>query len=126
MGESHIGPIVRDLAETLKTSLGPLEYARLASGWDYNDDGEMSNLLPSNIETFPTMNLKIAVSEGEGWAKISLCNTPELKIPAKLEDAWDASKRSREYLQINEGDLDSTYFAFAARDNSATTKTFSK
>ena len=126
IGESHIGPIVRDLAETLKTALGPLEYARLASGWDYNDDGEMSNLLPSNIETFPTMNLKIAVSEGEGWAKISLCNTPELKIPAKLEDAWDASKRSREYLQINEGDLDSTYFAFAARDNSATTKTFSK
>ena len=49
------------------------------------------------------------------WAVIENCTNEGLRIPPLLSEAWDASKRSREYLNAGEYDLDARYFAHAAK-----------
>ena len=47
-----------------------------------------------------------------------------LKVPIKINDAWDSAKRSREYLNAKEQDIDARYFAHAACDFELPTKKF--
>ena len=46
------------------------------------------------------------VDAGPEWS-------PESRVTRKLQDAWDTSKRSREYLNAAEGDIDTRYYAHA-------------
>ena len=50
------------------------------------------------------------------WAAIEHCTAEGLQIPALLSEAWDASKRSREYLNAGEDDLDARYFAHVVKE----------
>ena len=110
----------QELAATLRTALGEYEYKRLtAAAWKYNDDGRFT-------VTIPKSELKaLGVAHGAGqhaWAAIEECtaeHATDHKIPVKLMDAWDCAKRSREYLNAKETDLDARYFAHAARDTSS-------
>ena len=46
---------------------------------------------------------------GDGWTGDALCD----RISRRLDNAWDTSKRSREYLNATEGDIVSRYYAHA-------------
>jgi hypothetical protein len=60
----------------------------------------------------------LAVVTGDNaWASIvefEAGEGKEFNLPARLDDAWDFAKRSREYLNAKEHDLDARYFAHAS------------
>lgn len=56
-------------------------------------------------------------SSEERWAAVADTSAKEqLRIPVKIDEAWDTSERSREYLNAGEHDLDARYFAHAQLD----------
>ena len=121
-----------ELTETLKEALGELEFLRLvASSWAYLQDTEES-ALRNSLTTETLKSNGIAAGNGwseEAWEAIVTHNQPPevnihppapappphqaTNIPVKLEDAWDSAKRSREYLNAKDTDLDARYFAHA-------------
>ena len=129
---SPLEPVQRsnhELDKTLRVALGDQEYERLIAGkWLYDDDDDrtMSNVLPQA----DVARLGMTVGHGaSAWAQIEVAplQTPGtypyaaptmflLQIPPRLADAWDCAKRSREYLNAKESDLDARYFAHAARE----------
>eukprot|EP00035_Acanthoeca_spectabilis_P001066 m.77336 g.77336 ORF g.77336 m.77336 type:complete len:688 (-) comp10604_c0_seq3:132-2195(-) len=50
----------------------------------------------------------------EAWAEINDSPDAELKIPRRLDDAWDRSKRSREAINADEPDREARYYATAS------------
>ena len=109
----------KELGKTLKSSLGEVEFARLIySSWWYCHGGKGFSLRPdaTKLETF-NMIVGDARVDGGLWSNIACVPDGKiLKIPIRLEDAWDDAKRSREYLNARDTDLDARYFAHAARD----------
>jgi len=128
IGNSHIKcqasgaefPQYKDLAKTLKTALGEFEFARMAAAnWHY--DGEQFSIQVPEECCSKQAETKTLIT-GKWPAILQSPDPVGLKIPAKLEDAWDCAKRSREYLNAQEGDLDARYFAHAASECSGGTK----
>ena len=112
--EKSTNPARRELGVVLKETLGECEYARLVGeAWFYCNDGFMSKLPPKSLIK------DLAIGEGDNaWEIILDCSAQSTKgIPAKLQDAWDCAKRSREYLNAKDTDLDARYFAHAAHDH---------
>lgn len=106
---------VQDLHETLKAALGEFEVSRLAaSTWFYNDEGMMDIRVPK--KWLDRMEAKKTLIYATSWDLIHQCNDSTLQIPNMLEQAWDSMKRSREYLNAQENDLDARYFAHASSD----------
>lgn len=100
---------------------GEYEYTRLtAANRMYGSDASGTGVvctIPDSILS----GLGVVHEQGSSaaWAAIEECTderAANLKIPTKLVDAWDCAKRSREYLNAAETDLDARYFAHAARD----------
>ena len=52
-----------------------------------------------------------------GWAEVNDAgpewNSAETNVARKLDDAWDTSKRSREYLNAADGELEPRYYVHA-------------
>jgi hypothetical protein len=113
----------KELGTTLKLSLGEVEFARLVySSWWYAHDGEGTSLRPdaNKLEEFGMIVGDDSVEDGL-WANIACVpDGKNLNIPTRLEDAWDDAKRSREYLNAKDTDLDARCFAHAARDKKKT------
>jgi hypothetical protein len=66
-------------------------------------------------------SLGLPVGHGlDGWGEVVEFTGTNPRVPVKLEDAWDSAKRSREYLNAKETDLDARYFAHAAREKKRT------
>ena len=109
----------RELGMTLKSSLGEVEFARLVySSWWYCHGGEGISLRPdaTKLEAFG-MIVGDDGDDGGLWANIACVPDGKgLNIPIRLQDAWDDAKRSREYLNAKDTDLDAKYFSHAARD----------
>ena len=125
----------QELATTLKEALGELEFARLTvAGWTYQS-GETDMHMHQDEWNRMIARLPRAWCEGNGgvvgvgceesaWEAIAACEPTAPSLPSKIEDAWDSSKRSREYLNAKEADLDARYFAHAARERTASAKTW--
>jgi hypothetical protein len=119
--------IVQELGKTLQEALGDFEYYRLvASNLHYYVDTTVAGercFLSTTMQDPLVKSQGLPVGHGlEGWGAIA---TAELtssnpRVPVKLEDAWDGAKRSREYLNAKETDLDARYFAHAAREKKRT------
>lgn len=116
----------KELDATLRSALGDQEYERLVAGaWFYDCDGPMYHGTMTKVLTPIAMKrLGMAVGTGaDAWAAIEDCTAGDaeapLKIPAKLADAWDCAKRSREYLNAKDADLDARCFAHAAREKTS-------
>ena len=112
-------PGKKELGEVLRMSLGEYEYAKLvASSFFYNNEGKMSKF-PDNFAKGLLVTPYATENEEMRWDRIVDCsdNVSVTGVPKKLDDAWDSAKRSREYLNAKETDLDARYFAHAARTN---------
>ena len=111
----------KELGTTLQLALGELEFTRLIySSWRYASNGDASTALrcTAELEAFG-MITQCSEDTDAGNLWVNIACVPEgknLSIPTKLEDAWDDAKRSREYLNAKDQDLDARYFAHAARE----------
>ena len=106
----------QELGETLKEALGDLEYYKLvASAWHY-DTADRDHIMTASMGDKLVESQGLPIGHGlEGWEAVAEATGIDLKVPIKLDDAWDRAKRSREYLNAKETDLDARYFAHAAR-----------
>jgi hypothetical protein len=113
--------INQELGKTLQEALGDFEYYRLvASSMNYyceiGDEG-----LRASMQDPMVTSLGLPVGHGlDGWGEIAEFTGTNPRVPVKLEDAWDSAKRSREYLNAKETDLDARYFAHVAREQKRT------
>ncbi len=117
--------IVQELGKTLQEALGDFEYYRLvASNLHYYVGAEEAggkSFLSTTMQDPLVKFQGLPVGHGlEGWGEIAELTSSNPRVPVKLEDAWDNAKRSREYLNAKETDLDARYFAHAAREKKRT------
>jgi len=106
--------IKQEMGKTLQETLGDFEYFRLgASNMHYYGESIMDNT--------PVKSEELPVGHGlDGWGEIAEFTGTNPRVPVKLEDARDSAKRSREYLNAKETDLDARYIAHAAREKKRT------
>ena len=136
--QAKYGSVLRhELATTLKEALGELEFARLMASRPFyytNDDAfhgdanafqgdALSKRLPGTFCNSLGGVFGVGCDES-AWEAIAACDETAPSLTAKIEDAWDSSKRSREYLNAREGDLYARYFAHAARDRATPANTW--
>ena len=92
-------PIPRDSARTTP--------ARSGTRWpstateNYTDDGRYA-VCQASAET-----------RGEIWAAVADAGTDALEMPRRLADAWDSTRKQREYLNARDEGYDAIYYAHA-------------
>ena len=118
--------INQELGKTLQEALGDFEYYRLvASNLHYYEETlyplEKSQFMSTSMQDPLVESQRLPVGHGlDGWGEVAEFTGTNPRVPVKLEDAWDSAKRSREYLNAKETDLDARYFAHAAREKKRT------
>jgi hypothetical protein len=118
--------INQELGKTLQEALGDFEYYRLvASNLHYYEETlyplEKSQFMSTSMQDPLVESQRLPVGHGlDGWGEVAEFTGTNPRVPVKLEDAWDSAKRSREYLNAKETDLDARYFAHGAREKKRT------
>ena len=81
--------------------------------FEADDDSDGFQISEANMHFYEGIDMPAIGPQREGaWAEIADAGDERTatRVPRLLDDAWDRSKRSREYLNALEHDLDAKYY----------------
>ena len=89
------------IAGLRRSSPGDIAWRVLSPTENYTDDGRYA-VCQASAET-----------RGEIWAAVADAGTDALEMPRRLADAWDSTRKQREYLNARDEGYDAIYYAHA-------------